>query len=146
MAGILLGPRFNAGTVTPGDVSLGADSVASGGRRGYWRFGSDGFTYKSTSTGSYVAAQAWINPRAGMEQFEVKASLGSGDALSLSSALDTWISGATSPEWGYASAGAKTGVLLISIRRISDGVLLVTDVEITIETEGAFGGDIHDTR
>lgn len=135
MTGILLGPRY-AGTDS-GAVAMVADSVF-GRSRAYWQIRPDGFTW--TFNGALHRSQAWINPQVGMANFEVKVEpAGMSDAFNdgSSSPLYTWIPISSGPRWGFDGVFAKDAILLVSIRRISDGALLVDGVAITIELGGS---------
>lgn len=139
MAGILLGPRYSpAGG--GGSVSLGSDNIFGPGAIVAWQIRSTGFVYYfDTFT---KQGQAWINPQVGMELYECKADLepGSNGLASFSSATGVWIPCSSGPQWGYNSSLPKMGQLNVSIRRIADGAMMVTDVPIYLETAGSTAG------
>lgn len=134
MAGMLLGPRHVPAVA--GAVTLVDDVVHGGGKKAEWRIAPDGYTYRYTSN-TPTQRQAWINPRIGMEQFEVSVSLLSGDALDTDPAypIDTWLSLTADRFFGYFSSVAKSGVIEVTIRRASDEVELAT-AESDLESSG----------
>lgn len=139
MAGILLGPRHSA--AASGTVALGADSV-SGVKTALWSVNANGYVTHTTDAGSTVE-QAWIYPRVGMELFEVMASVvdSVGGIGPISDPVGSWIPASSSPKWGYINAfNTKSVELAVSIRRISDGVILAADVTVLIDVEGTLSG------
>lgn len=136
MTGILLGPRFNAGAITPGTVAIGNDEVSTGTAR--WYIGADGFTYKHSRTLAN-RAQSWINPQAGMEQFEVMVTL-AGDPLDVDAGTGVWLSCAGNHGWGYNFVGpAQEGSLTVEIRLAATGVVQDT-ATIDLFSEGTTSG------
>lgn len=136
MAGILLGPRVKI--VAAGTVAL-ADDERTTSHNSVWTLGADGYTYFGYAPGFVVQGPQWINPRTGMEQFEVMVSL-AGDPLHVDSGTDAWLSCSSAPSWGYNMVGdAASGELSVSIRRLSDGVEVDT-ATILLDTTGTLVG------
>jgi len=95
----------------------------------------DGFTYKRTTSGAAVQSLSWLSPQSGMDQFDVRARLQSGD-IPPGAALSTWLNLGTSQTWGWAAETVfHECELLIEIRRSSTGAVL-DSATVTIGVEG----------
>lgn len=135
MAGILLGPRYAAAAA--GNVSLGADYLY-GGSQAIWVLEPNSYTY--ALIGYLEQRQQWLYPAVGAGLYEAMATLDSGDGLQVSPGAG-WHPISSSLQWGYNSGSSpRMGTILVSIRRISDAVLMVDEVPIEIEYGGSLGG------
>lgn len=121
------------GGAAPGTVNLVDDSV-TGTRYTQWTIGFDGFTYKRTSAGAAAIDVAWISPQVGMDQFEVRATVLSGDTPP--GFIGTWLSLASSWTWGWTAEDSPKGCdLTIEIRGAVDHVV-VDSATITLTNSG----------
>lgn len=120
MSGVLFGQVFGGAGGT-GTVNLLDDSVI-GVTYAQWILSSDGFTYVRNDAGAATQAAAWISPQIGMDQYEARATLLSGNVPP--GTLNTWLApGVTT--WGWAGmVHERSCDLLIEIRRASDHVVV----------------------
>lgn len=130
MLGIDIIKRLGGGA---GAVTL-QDAAVVGTRNAMWWINSDGFTYKRTTAGAFVKQIAWINPQSGMDQYEVRATVSSGDVPP--GTIGSWISIDIGSVWGWAnSLVEKSCALLIEIRTVV-GHVTVDSATITLFVAG----------
>lgn len=134
MLGIEIIKRLGGGSVggsSPGTVDLIAAGV-TGQTYAQWIISFNGFTYKRTTSGAAYQSTAWINPQSGMDQYDVRATLASGDTPD--GTLGTWLNLGSTRTWGWTNQAAPvTCNLTVEIRRVSDSVVVDTaTVKITI--------------
>lgn len=115
------------------DPNLSADNSGGGSATSQYEVGIDGAVYVSTATnpdtGGFVSAGAWITPAANAGNYQVRATLASGDTPS--GTLGTYLALTSSNAgWGVTRAGGNLGttscVLNMSLRRVSDSVEVTT--------------------
>lgn len=130
MLGIEILKRLGSGM---GGVDL-VDAAVSGTKYAQWTIANDGFTYERHNSGAAVKSVAWINPQSGTDQYEVQATVSSGDIPP--GTIGAWLGLAESQTWGWVNQLAqRTCDLLIEIRRVSDSVV-VDSATITLFVAG----------
>lgn len=117
-------------------------AYVSGSRYTEWTMDPDGFTYEHTDiSGVEVVNQlsAWLTPQTGVDQYEVRATLLSGNipnGNSPAGVLNTWQVLTSVRSWGWENQSLyKACELKIEIRRISGGAIVSTAF-ITLENNG----------
>lgn len=123
MLGINIFKRLGGAAAKGGVIFTGAAVV--GPTYAQWLISFDGFTYKRRNSGAFIKGPAWLNPQIGMNLYEVRATLASGDPPP--GILGTWLSLSDSQVWGWANETSEQSCqLTIEIRRKSDGVIVTT--------------------
>lgn len=114
MLGIEILKRLGGGA---GRVDL-QDGGAAGTTTAHWMLGGDGFTYYQgiTTGGLFKKSVPWIYPQQGMDQYEVQATVTTGDTPS--GTIGSYTTCAVGHTWGFVTAGPeKECDLLLEIRR-----------------------------
>lgn len=112
MLGIEIIRRLGGGAT----VAL-ADDTVFGTRYAEWTIGFDGFTYKRKTSGAATQEAAWIYPQSGTVNYEVRATVSSGDTPP--GTIGSWISLGISSTWGWTAQDTeKSCDLLIEIRTV----------------------------
>jgi hypothetical protein len=95
-------------------------------RSASWGVYADGFTYhRNGYTAPTEQGPAWITPQAGMDQYEVRATLLGGNTPT--GTLGTWLSLDVNRQWSLNNINYDRECdLLIEIRRKSDGVIVAS--------------------
>jgi hypothetical protein len=109
------------------------DSAVFGTTSAHFTLGGDGFVYLAYGSGAPVKGYAWINPQVGMDLFEVKATVLSGNLPS--GTIGSWVNTGSSHTWGFSSTSEKECDLGLEIRRVSDSVV-VGSATINISVSG----------
>lgn len=88
----------------------------------------DGFLYTTKDADAAVKGDAWIGDCANTE-YECRLIQNSGDVLTASAGLNTWLACNVTRQWSYTQTvvGAKTGNFTVSIRRTGDDTLIRSD-------------------
>jgi hypothetical protein len=130
--------RFGGGNSGSGSAT-GNITFVSGSAVGtlyaQWTIGFDGWTYQRTALGVTNKQQQWITPAIGMDQFEVMASVTSGDDPP-GDALDTWLSLDISRQWGWFNQSHEKQVYLEIQLRDKTSLDVVADVTVQISNSG----------
>jgi hypothetical protein len=117
--------RFSSvgGGGAPGTVAISDDSDA-GLHDAAYRLEGDGDI--SHFGGADIGD--WLSPKSGMDQYEVRATLDSGNTPT-GSALNAWLNLGSDRSWALSAPGTgtfKSCTLTIEIRRVSDHVIVDT--------------------
>lgn len=121
------------GSPAQGTSILYNDSV-TGSTYAQWTIGYDGWTYKRRTSGASFRGQAWLSPQIGMNNYEVRATVASGDVPP--GTIGAWLDLGASHTWGWANQlTQKSCELTIEIRRKADAVVVST-VTISIFVAG----------
>lgn len=114
---------LTTGTGGGGDpVTFSGDSVV-GTRYAQWTLSFDGYIYKRHNSGAAVQSGSWISPQIGMSDYEVRATLVSGDDPGGSQGV--WVD--VGQTWGFTDTDIdQSCTLLIEIRRKSDHVVVAS--------------------
>lgn len=119
MLGIEIIKRLGAG-ISDGTVIL-SDTSVIGTQYAQWTLSSNGFTYKRKTAGASVISSGWIFPQSGMDQYEVRATVSSGDTPP--GAIGSWED--PTQVWGWAGETTEQSCnLFIEIRRASSGIVV----------------------
>lgn len=83
---------------------------------GPWKIDNDGFTYQWVPVfAQYILKATWIAPQSGMNLFDVRATLLSGQVPTVGT-LNTWQNLGTDREWGWSDENGHNSQLKIEIR------------------------------
>lgn len=136
MLGIEILKRMGGGTGS----SFGSISAyVSGAKYTEWTIDPNGFTYQyidlsNPGTPSLVQGPAWISPVVGVGDYEIKATLLSGNVPP--GTFNSWLNLATARSWGWENQTLyKYCELKVEIRRVSGGAIVSTAF-ITLENNG----------
>lgn len=112
------------GSPAKGDSTIYNDAV-TGVKYAQWTIGSDGWTYKRNTSGASFRGQAWLSPQIGMSNYEVRATVASGDIPP--GIIGAWLDLGASQTWGWVNqTTAESCELTIEIRRKSDLAIIKT--------------------
>ena len=103
-------------------VTFSGDSVV-GTRYAQWTLSFDGYIYKRHNSGAAIQSGSWISPQIGMSDYEVRATLVSGDDPGGSQGV--WVD--VGQTWGFTDTDIdQSCTLLVEIRRKSDHVVVAS--------------------
>lgn len=135
MLGIEIIKRFGSGVGDGSDNVNLLDDAVVGQTYAQWIISLNGFTYKRDTSGAAAQAAAWINPQSGMDEYEVRATVATGDTPP--GTIGSWLSLASTHTWGWTNQTAERKCnLTIEIRRASDSVV-VDSATITLFAAGS---------
>jgi hypothetical protein len=116
---------FFGDQITISNVNIDSTVVDPGTAIARYELQSDGDIERTVSSTTSDIGD-WITPKINMANYEVRATLNSGDTPS-GSALNSWLSLGTTRNWALIESGAGSSSscsLNVEIRRASDGTVL----------------------
>lgn len=136
----------NAIAALGANVSLTASSITDlqatpGPAQAHFVMGADGITYQELTPVQTRTAlnqpDDWINPKVGMDNYEVFVSNSGDPILAGSDPLDTWLNLGTERNWGVFQngTGEQTAILAVTVRLATGGLVLAGPTTYTVSAQ-----------
>lgn len=133
MLGIEILKRLGGGG---GTVNIQDDAV-HGTTYAQWTIGFDGWTYERHNSGAASKSLSWINPQSGMDKYEVRVTVTTGDTPDgAPGAINVWQPLSTSYTYGWANQLTEKSCTLLVEIRTAVGHTTVDSASITIFVAG----------